>query len=88
MDEPALRVYLTEVRTRIRRLDLEAGRLLEELDSGLLDPAMLERRAVLVVGLGEHRRDDLALLQTPRTRVGRRLLWVAIWLGEVARWVG
>lgn len=88
MDEPALRSYLAEARTRLRRLDDEAGRLAEDLDSGLLDPAMVERRAVLVVGLGERRRDDLDLLRTPRTRVGRRLLWVAIWLGEVARWVG
>ena len=64
------------------------SRLQEDLDSGLLDPEMLERRAVLLVGLSAHRADDLAVLVLPRSRAGRWLLRVAVVIGEVARAVG
>ncbi len=88
VDPAALTDYLLEHERRTLRLLRESWELRHALNHGLLDPEMVERRAVLLVGLGEHRRDDLALLRVPRTRIGRGLLWVAVMLGEVARAVG
>jgi hypothetical protein len=84
----ALRDYIGENERRLLALLRENHRLQWDLDHGFLDAEMVRRRAVLLVGLGEHRGDDLALMRVPRTRLGRALLRVAVVIGEVARAVG
>lgn len=84
----ALRDYLGENERRLLALVRANHRLVWDLEHGFLDVEMVRQRAVLLVGLGENRADDLSMLRVPRTRSGRWLLRVAITLGEFARALG
>jgi hypothetical protein len=87
VDRLDLLLYASRVQGKALDLAQEArvlGSAIHEAD-GLVDEAMLIRRAQVIDGLVEMRRDDLRVLRHPRW-IGRRLVGVAlVFLGWARR---
>lgn len=85
MDRIALLLYVSRVERQALGLAAEAHATASFIrDAELVDEAMLLRRAGIIDGLVEMRRDDLRLLRHPRL-LGRWCIAGAAWLLRLAR---